>query len=34
MVKLIGPPNGEKRIVELYEFNAPVNTNNINSKKK
>jgi len=34
MVKLIGPPpNGEKRVVEVYEFNTPVDTKNTHSSK-
>ncbi|XP_015379016.1 PREDICTED: paraplegin [Diuraphis noxia] len=34
MVKLIGPPpNGEKRAVEMYEFNSPVDKKNTNSSK-
>jgi len=34
MVKLIGPPpNGEKRAVEMHEFNTPVDTKNTNASK-
>jgi len=34
MVKLIGPPpNGEKRIVEMYEFNSPPDTKSTDSSK-
>lgn len=34
MVKLIGPPpNGEKRAVELYEFNTPGNSKTVDPSK-
>lgn len=34
MVKLIGPPpNGEKRAVESYEFNTPVDSKLTSSSK-